>query len=443
MMPQPQTSPSPSEKVGLLKYAWRNLGIRKLVLERRFRALEQEWKTARAKIQTGGGVPTNILIIPSDPELLTSSTGDQAMIGAIMAHWRKAIPHAQIYVAVANDGAATAAHAIGLKPLHLLAPSTTFDAAIEQVSACEIGTVVAMGADVLDGSYNVAFSGRQLMLLDLVSRSGADSYITGFSVSQDFHPRIIRLFDALHPAVRINLRDPVSFGRFRSASTAQSNLVADVAFLLEPRVSLRTEAIGEWIAVQQRDGRVVLGLNCHPLLLELEDRHNIDRFIDGFADAIVDFADRRPLAFLMIDHDSRGSSSDALCLRPVYDRLAERLGADNLFYPDERLLADEIKAVVGDLDGVVSGRMHLMIAAMGAGTPVFGIDYKDKMEGLLNHFDLPTDMLCTAADFMRAGEDPAERLTEFVDRIDTIRAQVARAKPVVRAAAKQNFGGAA
>jgi colanic acid/amylovoran biosynthesis protein len=443
MMPQPLSNPPQGEKVGLLKYAWRNLGIRKLVLERRFRALEQEWQAVRANVQPGGGVPANILIIPSDPELLTSSTGDQAMIGAIMAHWRQAIPHARLYVAVANDGAAAAAHAIGLKPLHLLAPSMAFDAAIKQVMACEIGTVVAMGADVLDGSYNVAFSGRQLMLLDLLALGGSDSYITGFSVSQDFHPRIIRLFDALDPSVRINLRDPVSFARFRSASTAQSNLVADVAFLLEPRISPRTEAISEWIADQRQAGRMVLGLNCHPLLLELEDRHGIDRFIDGFVDAIVEFADRRALAFLMIDHDSRGSSSDAICLRPVYDRLAERLGAEQLLYPDERLLADEIKAVVGDLDGVVSGRMHLMIAAMGAGTPVFGIDYKDKMEGLLNHFDLPTNMLCTAADFMRPGNEPAERFTEFVDRIDTIRAQVARAKPVVRAAAKQNFGGAA
>lgn len=443
MMPQPQSNAPQSEKVGLLKYAWRNLGIRKLVLERRFRVLEQDWKAARAKVQRRVGVPANILIIPSDPELLTSSTGDQAMIGAIVAYWRQAIPHARFNVAVANDVAAAAAHAFGMTPLRLLTPAATFETAIEQVRACEIGTVVAMGADVLDGSYNVAFSGRQLMLLDLLARGGADSYITGFSVSQDFHPRIVRLFDALDASIRINLRDPVSFGRFQRASMAQSNLVADVAFLLQPRVSPLTEEITSWIADQRQSGRVVLGLNCHPLLLELEDRHDLDRFLDAFVESIADFANRRDLAFLIIDHDSRGSSSDAICLRPVYDRLLERIGADHILYPEERLAADEIKAVVGDLDGVVSGRMHLMIAAMGAGTPVFGIDYKDKMEGLLNHFGLPTDTLCTAADFMRDGDRSTLRLIEFVDRVDAIRTQVAEAKPVVKAAAMQNFGAAA
>lgn len=443
MTPQPQSNAPQGEKVGLLKYAWRNLGIRKLVLERRFRGLEVEWKAARAMARPYHSLPANILIIPSDPELLTSSTGDQAMIGAIVAYWRQAFAHARINVAVASDTAAAAAHAFGLTPLRLLTPAATFETAIEQVRACEIGTVVAMGADVLDGSYNVAFSGRQLMLLDLLARGGADSYITGFSVSQDFHPRIARLFDALDASIRINLRDPVSFGRFQRASAASSHLVADVAFLLEPRHSPLTESITGWIADQRQAGRVVLGLNCHPLLLELEDRHEIDRFINAFVAAIADFAGQRELALLMIDHDNRGSSSDAICLRPVYDRLIERIGAGHILYPHDRLAADEIKAVVGDLDGVVSGRMHLMIAAMGAGTPVFGIDYKDKMEGLLNHFRLPTDSLCTAADFLRDDGRSVALLVDFVDRLDTIRAQVAEAKPVVKAAAMQNFGAAA
>jgi colanic acid/amylovoran biosynthesis protein len=443
MMPQPKSNAPQGEKVGLLKYAWRNLGIRKLVLERRFRALEQEWKAARAKVAHGAGNAANVLIIPSDPELLTSSTGDQAMLGAIVAYWRQAIPHARFSVAVATDRASDAAHAFGLDPLRLLTAASTFESAVEQTRACDVGTVVAMGADVLDGSYNVAFSGRQIMLLDLLARGGADSYITGFSVSQDFHPRVVRLFDALDPSVRINLRDPVSFARFRAASTAPANLVADVAFLLEPRESPRTERIGDWIAAQRQAGRAVLGLNCHPLLLELEERHEIDRFLDAFVGAIADFTARREVALLMVDHDNRGSSADAICLRPVHDRLVQRLGAAHFLYPDDRLSADEIKAVVADLDGVVSGRMHLMIAAMGAGTPVFGIDYKDKMEGLLNHFGLPTDTLCSAAEIMRPGHNIPARLADFVDCLDAIRAQVAEAKPLVRAAAEQNFGAGA
>jgi polysaccharide pyruvyl transferase WcaK-like protein len=52
-----------------------------------------------------------------------------------------------------------------------------------------------------------------------------------------------------------------------------------------------------------------------------------------------------------------------------------------------------MKYVAGEMDAVLTGRMHLAIAALGCGVPVACITYQGKFEGLFEHFDLPPLML--------------------------------------------------
>lgn len=425
---------------GFLRFAWRNLGLRQYVLDRRFDKLKREWSGLLGELGPVATDPARVLIVPSDPELLTASTGDQAMIGAIRSHVAESHPGAVVHVAVSDDRAEAAAHALGLRPLRLPTEVDDLPAAVALLAEQRLGTVIAMGADVLDGSYNVAFSGQQVMLIDLLSRMGAEVCITGFSVSKDFKPRMAQLFSECHEPIRVNLRDPVSFERFRSATHRDARLVADVAFLLQPRETTATRKITEWAAIHRRMGRTVLGLNCHPLLLELEERNEIGGFIDRFANTLEALSQRRNLAFCLVEHDRRGSSSDAICLEPLYERLVEALGPHRVLFPVDQLDAAEIKNAVHTLDGVVSGRMHLMIAALGAGTPVFGIDYKDKMEGLLRHFGLPTHGLLTAHDFLSAAALPVDPLDSFVGELDAQRRLIERVKPEIRRAARSNFG---
>jgi polysaccharide pyruvyl transferase WcaK-like protein len=55
----------------------------------------------------------------------------------------------------------------------------------------------------------------------------------------------------------------------------------------------------------------------------------------------------------------------------------------------------EAKRLAGLVDLVVTGRMHLAIAAMGMGTPAIGISYQGKFEGLWQLFGL-TDYVVDA-----------------------------------------------
>ena len=140
----------------------------------------------------------------------------------------------------------------------------------------------------------------------------------------------------------------------------------------------------------------------------------------------------------MIDHDQRGDSSDHLCLKPIYQNLQAQLG-DDILYPAERMKAPEIKAFVKELDGIISGRMHLMIAAMGVGTPVFGIDYKDKMEGLLRLNNLPVDYLTNSSNIMHNFEKELARIRDFIHDLPSLKRQLDANHESIIKRAQNNF----
>ncbi|TLN28532.1 glycosyl transferase family 1, partial [bacterium] len=99
--------------------------------------------------------------------------------------------------------------------------------------------------------------------------------------------------------------------------------------------------------------------------------------------------------------------------------------------------AAEIKAICGQLDLALSGRMHMAIACLGQGTPVACITYQGKFEGLYRHFEL--DGL--TIDPVTATQPG--RLAAFflpvIDRREAIRRQIQSQLPKVRVLAAENF----
>jgi len=54
--------------------------------------------------------------------------------------------------------------------------------------------------------------------------------------------------------------------------------------------------------------------------------------------------------------------------------------------------------------------MHLSIAALGAGTPILGVTYQGKFEGLIKHFSLPDGVLSSPKDLLLP-----EKFTAFIN----------------------------
>ena len=95
-----------SQLLSPLKYVWRNLGVRQHVLNRRFDHWLQQWQEACSCCENDFACQAeNVLIIPSDPELLTSSSGDQAMIGAIIRYWQQTRQNSRFFAATASASA--------------------------------------------------------------------------------------------------------------------------------------------------------------------------------------------------------------------------------------------------------------------------------------------------------------------------------------------------
>lgn len=113
---------------------------------------------------------------------------------------------------------------------------------------------------------------------------------------------------------------------------------------------------------------------------------------------------RRPdVAIAIIAHDHREGIGEHELLRAVHVHLdpGVRDRATTLITP--RLRAREVKRLVADVDLVCTGRLHLAVASLGAGTPVVSIAYQDKFAGLYQHFGLEPLLLTHEASIEPGG----------------------------------------
>jgi polysaccharide pyruvyl transferase WcaK-like protein len=101
-------------------------------------------------------------------------------------------------------------------------------------------------------------------------------------------------------------------------------------------------------------------------------------------------------------------------------------------------LASQVKSVVAELDLVVSGRMHLVIAALGAGVPAAGIPYQNKFEGLFRHFGLD-DVIVTPAEAF-GNDGLADLIIRLLPRQAQLKQQVSLALHDILECAERNFG---
>lgn len=225
----------------------------------------------------------------------------------------KKYPEDKLTFAVADEVAARSTKELGAEFKYILGPHFNIQNAIDFFKVNNFRATVLMGADGLDGSYDPNFSVSQLIMADLASRSGSRTYITGFSISKKFNSLVKIIFNHLHHDIRVNLRDPESFERFKQHCKTKCNLVTDVAFLINPDESVRLKPIIEWIERNQNQEKVVIGINAHPLLLELNERGKLEELTVAISETLEKAAEDRKISFLLMCHDSRGDFFRQLC----------------------------------------------------------------------------------------------------------------------------------
>jgi len=300
----------------------------------------------------------------------------------------------------------------------------------------EYSSVVLMGADGLDGTYNQYFSITQLILIDIFSRYSYESVITGFSVSNKIHffPRIF--FRYINKNIRINLRDPESYSRFTAKAGVQAHSVVDIAFLLQPMITDEIRSTLNWIANSQSKGRKVIVLNAHPLLLE--QRGKLTKLIEHIAHLVLSISKKEEVSWLLLSHDDRGDSADAVVLSPLYELLRRNDSLD-IVYDKNTFSAREVKAIVSEVDGVITGRMHLMIACVGMSTPVLGIEYKDKMKGLLDVVGFGANFLIDANMILTDHDKCVGRVLDFFNSMTEYKESLIGKHDDILRGSRENF----
>ncbi len=292
---------------------------------------------------------------------------------------------------------------------------------------------MVLGADVIDGLYSFTDAIRRLRYARLAANLGLRTRLLGFSFNASPHPAVVRELAQDMTGITFCLRDPISLERFGQLCDAETRLVADVAFLVEPSgPSERTAAVKEFTDAQRQAGRRVVGLNIHPLF----DMTHGSGAVASLARSLGELVRRQTdCAFVLIPHDYRPKFDDRVALRKIQEAAA---APDRVLLVSEPLFASQIKEICGYLDGVFTGRMHLAIAALGQGVPIAGIVYQGKFEGLLEHFELPQGL---TIDPKRAA-DPDTVVAFFAQwlaRIETLQTRVRERSPSVRQLALDNF----
>lgn len=390
-----------------------------------------------------GGVSalSKLLLIPSDFRTLVGARGDEAMLRAVSDRLRARWPGIQFAVLTSSAEADSAARELGFQPLRL--PDNAFDVlgTLPAINRFKPDAAVLIGADMMDGHYSPVLTARLLLLAEILSHQHVRTVVTGFSFNENPDISLRPFFDRVSKAVQLSVRDPVSHRRIGKFSSAKTQLVADVAFLLRPDLtSSRTVEIRQWIKSEHERGRIVLALNAHPGLVRGRPGEGGQaELVERLQESMAGLSSSHAVSWLLLPHDYRSRGADAQTLAPLAEALTSTAGTPH-HYCATPLSAGELKSIAGAVDGVVTGRMHLAIAASGSGVPIACLTYQGKFEGLFEHLQLPPKFLIAPLTALQAGM-LRNVLMDFVDSLPELRSTVQKRLPEVIRQSELNLHG--
>lgn len=401
------------------------------------------WKRLRKKCSarhiSRSSSSHDLVIIPCDPESVGGSRGDEAMIMAVIQHYKRSDPSVRVFVTVTNQEGVNYVEKIGGDPVCTWNGAYPLERVYNSVLDIAPREVVILGADCMDGYYSPYLSLMLLAFYDLFKASGIITYLLGFSFNM--HPSVLMLgaFRSVNKNLTFRLRDSVSLERFKKKTALSGELVADAAFMLRADFDfIEFSEFQEIVEKQKKDGRRIIGFNFHPMLKSKQSSSDIALYTSSLAKYLSEILDKHPDVFLLlIPHDARSRLSDTLVLDTIDGYLSERGYGGRYYYNKKVFSAPQLKALCSLLDGLVSSRMHLAIAALGQGKPVMAVTYQGKFEGLFRHFGLDENLLLSPDQFV--SNRFVTVFGTFLSNLENIRVKIELKLPDVRKLSEKNL----
>lgn len=383
----------------------------------------------------------NVIFVTGDTDQLIGSRGDAAMLESALCILDRSPSRPQVFLACASPKASRLARGMGRQVFEVWGGVLMPIYFVRSIAHIRPKAGLFMGADIMDGHYSAITSLRMLIAADLLAKSGVSSRFLGFSLNAKVPPLIKLAFRRLDKRVQVNLRDPLSLQRHRDIAGDTGQLVADTAFLLTPSAAgLDAANALHWVSAQRAQGRIVLGINFHPLLFRKSvAATQTAKLAASLSQAMAIVQHSSAVSWLLVPHDDRVETGDIAALATLNGQLPPQV-REHAYCIAAAPAAGELRTIAGALDGVVAGRMHLAIAALGQGVPAFTFTYQGKFEGLMQHFQLPQWVVIEP----NAATDAtmlAAAMLKFIDQLPTLRLQVRNKLPSVLTAAGATFRG--
>jgi polysaccharide pyruvyl transferase WcaK-like protein len=359
------------------------------------------------------------------------SVGDQAMMEVVREHIVQHLGHRLVFVYFAAWKHTELRCEVPTAVVWNARPNATRLAAAKLFLRSR--AMAMIGADIVDGTYSAVSILSRLQLMRYAQRAGVKIAVLGASISSDPDPSVIRAMAGL-PSLVFHAREGCSQDRYQQFTGRQARLVADLAFLLKPE--LRSESalqVAQWMAQRRSQGGRIVGVNANGLMLA-----GVPTGIPCYVEVIGTWLEvHQNDAVLLIPHDLRPAPIGDLdvmhelfaALTPIYGERVQVLRP--------RFDAWDVKAVCGHLDLVITGRMHLAIAALGMGVPPLCISYQGKFEGLMELFGL-RGMLCFPS-ILETPQQLFHRLTQVARESRVIRREIIQVLPRIHELALGNF----
>jgi len=379
-----------------------------------------------------------LLVVPCDPWSVFGSRGDEAMIEAALDHFRENTPEIKIAVITADAFASQAVIARGLIPLEVWQGRDYLNKIAQTIVEFDPDYGVVLGADVMDGYYAPQISLTLLASADLMTRHGVKTSLLGFSFNKNPNLAMARGFKMTSPTLDFHLRDPFSLERFERFTGLPGMQVADTAFLMHADSDFSEyEDVRNWCVKCQERGEIVLAVNLHPMLIAEATPEIITEQYQATAKALEMLLSKHPINLLLLPHDYRENVGDRHSLDPLNAELIKHFD-NRIRYVVNEYHANQLKALAGLADGVLSARMHLAIGALSMGVPVCTFVYQDKFHGLFQLFGLPKSLLFLPP--VKGGEeDLCRSIDAFVENLTSLRDEVNTKLPAIKQLAAKNL----
>ncbi|MGV6871450.1 glycosyltransferase [Pseudochelatococcus sp. B33] len=293
-----------------------------------------------------------------------------------------------------------------------------------------------LGADVVDGTCGLAPSLDRIELMTHALAYGLQIYVS-CSFRSDVAPEILEQLRLLPGAVFL-LRDAHSHRNFQRQTGLKGRAFQDLSFFCPGTRNDATETIRQVIAAA-KEWRPVIGLNfAEHSFRSFHDLHGEDSRTRFVGDVLQQLNAAHPAAFYaLLSNDERrwdNHPSDDDYQDLALSWIREHLGEHRAVKADAALGYQGNIAILDAVDLLVTGRMHLSLAAARVGTiPIVlmgrGKSYTsiDKMRGAFEKYTGTTEGVVSAVNELG---DTSQRLLDDRDRLEAQMAERAGAEKI-------------